>query len=383
MLRALIPALLVLAVDAVALGQVVANEKPALAKPGIGAWSEYRGDPLNTGVSYSRRPAYKGTKWKYFAGSPLTSTPAVAQGLVIAPSEGGFVNAIDAETGNRAWIRQCGSGALGQGIVFFFKDTPANGIYTGSKTGRIYCLDLKSGNILFESEPAKKEVYSSPKGDRRGIVFGSIDNTVHCIDPETGRHKWRVATHREVGATPAIVGDMVYVPCKDRYIYEIVYETGEVRRKLEMPSTSNSTPVIGLGFAFVMTSASKLVATDLFSGKVEWEAETTGDDQVTSALADGVLYVPVGAQLRAINAVTGEKLWQIECGHKVCPPIVNGDDVLFTARDRKFRVANRKTGEVTFSLDFEDGFVAGPVLVDGTVFVATDVNSGVHVHAIE
>jgi outer membrane protein assembly factor BamB len=375
--QARFPAVLLLA------AATLAAQAPPAPLPGVGAWTEYRGDPLNSGVSHSPRPAYRGPKWKYFAGSPLTSTPAVAAGKVIAPSEGGFVNAIDARTGAKVWIAQCGPGTPGNGIVFTSPLIHEGRVYVGSKPGTLHCLDLETGVEIFKVDLAKEAIYASPKGGAKGIVVSSMDGVIHCLDPATGASRWKVRTHREVGATAAIMGDRVLVPGKDRTFYEIDYASGDVVRRIEMPSTSNATPVIGLGFAHVMMSSGKAAAIDLLTGRIAHDVETTGDDQTTGAFADGILYLPVGQFMRAISGATGELLWEFRAGHKVSPPIVNGDDLLFTSRDRKFRVVERRTGNLHFELEFEDGFVAGPVLVDGVVYVATDVHSGVHVHAIE
>jgi hypothetical protein len=34
-------------------------------------------------------------------------------------------------------------------------------------------------------------------------------------------------------------------------------------------------------------------------------------------------------------------------------------------------------------LDFDEGFVSGPILVDGTVYLAADMDTGMHLYAIE
>lgn len=343
----------------------------------------FRGDLENTGISHSPRPKYTGLKWKHHCGSPLTSTPAVAAGKVIAPSEAGYVNCIDAATGKKVWEKKCGTGQAGMGIVFTSPLIVDGRIYVGSKTGTLYCLDLETGDIAFTFQAGEKEIYSSPKGDGRGVVFGTIDGTIWCVDPKTGKDRWKVDAHREVGATAAILGDVVYIPGKDRNYYQIDYRTGRVLSKPQLSATTHCTAALGAGYAFLVLGGRKSIAWDLLRGEQVWENEATSDDQIATGYADGVAYFPLGQFLWAIDAPTGKKLWEFKADHKIAPPVINGDDVLIAGRDRKFRVLDRKSGRETWSLDLGEGFVAGPVLVDGVVYLAGDANEGMHVFAIE
>ncbi len=351
--------------------------------PGVGSWTQFRGDPQNSGVSHSPRPAYKGLKWKYFVGAPLSSTPAVAAGKVIAPSEAGWVNAIDAATGRRAWVTRCGTGKAGGGIIFTSPLIHDGRVYTASREGRLYCLDLETGQQIFEFDAGDRELYASPKGDDRGIVFSSMSGAIFCVDPKTGKQKWKAQALREVGATVSILGDTIFVAGKDRNLYEIDYATGAMRPKTQLPGTTHCTAALGAGFAYLVTGGRKSQAVDLLDGRVVWEDDATSDDQIATAYADGVAYFPLGAVVRAVDGPTGRRLWEFKADHKVAPPLVNGNDLVVAGRDHKLRVLDRKTGAETWSLDLGEGFVAGPVIVDGVVYLAGDANEGKHVFAVE
>jgi outer membrane protein assembly factor BamB len=318
-------------------------------------------------------------------GAPTTSTPVVSQGLVITASEAGFVNAIDAATGKKVWIHKCGTGEFTKGIIFTTPFIFDGRIYVGNRAGTLYCLDLKAGEEIFTFQAGEKEIYASPKGDGRGIVFGTIDGVIWCIDPKDGKPKWKVEAHREIGATAAILGDTIYIPGKDRNLYEIDYATGNLRRKppFQLPGTTHCTAALGAGYAFLITGGRKCHAIDLLDGKVVWENDATSDDHIPPGYADGVAYFPLGQFLWAIDGPTGAKLWEFKAEHKVSAPVINGGEVLIAGRDRKFRVIDRKTGTEIWSLDLGEGFVAGPVLVDGVVYLAGDANEGMNIFAVE
>jgi outer membrane protein assembly factor BamB len=57
--------------------------------------------------------------------------------------------------------------------------------------------------------------------------------------------------------------------------------------------------------------------------------------------------------------------------------------VVIAGRDQHLRVLDRKSGQERWSLHLGEGFVAGPVIVDGVVYLAGDANEGLHVFAVE
>lgn len=361
--------------------------------PGRGAWLQYRGDLVNSGVSHSRVPDWSkvGVAWSYFAGGSLTATPAFAEGRVIACDELGVVHSIDGATGRKVWTRRVGPGGAGNGIVVSSPMILDGRIFVATKAGVVYALDFEKGEILWEYAVEEREgdgdaarIYASPKGDARGVVISSTGGRTHCLDPETGQARWSIDLFRETGASAAILGPNVYVASKDRLLREIDYATGEIRRKIELPGTTHSTPAIGYGYAFLITFQ-KTFAVDLTrpEGPVVWTGEATSDDKLMATVGgDGAVYFPLGQYVYAQDAPSGRTAWKAKAGHKVTPSVLVGRSLCFASRDRKFYAVDVASGETVYEKDLGEGFHAGPIVVDGSVYLASDVNSGVRVYCL-
>lgn len=95
-------------------------------------------------------------------------------------------------------------------------DTVTNGttnsgpkVIIGSGDGRIYCIDGRSGNILWRYQ-ATSYIFSSPAvGDLSGdgkpkVVFGCQDDRIYCLDCTNGSLVWRYTTRNVVRASPAL-----------------------------------------------------------------------------------------------------------------------------------------------------------------------------------
>ncbi|MSR74463.1 MAG: hypothetical protein EXS14_03185 [Planctomycetes bacterium] len=363
----------------VALLPIVAAQTPPEAKPGIGFWTQFRGDAASTGVSHSPRPAYKGVKWKHFLGGPSTSTPAVVDGKVIVATEAGWLTAVAVKDGTRIWQKKLACEAVIASSPLIIDGR----IYIGTRGGHVICSSVADGALVWTHKTGSLAVYASPKGDARGIVFGDMNGVVWCLDPATGAVRWQSKALREVASSVSMLGDNLYVASRGRALYELNYKDGAILRTFELPKATASTPALGMGFAYLMCGSDLAVAIDLLEGRMVWTHSNALDDQSSAAFADGTVYMPLGQHLKAMNGRTGEVLWTCLTNHKIGPPVINGDDILIACRDKVFRVVDRKTGKVTFELAFDEGFVSGPVVVDGVVYLAADMDMGVHLYAIE
>ncbi|NRA97078.1 MAG: PQQ-binding-like beta-propeller repeat protein, partial [Planctomycetes bacterium] len=319
-----------------------------------------------------------------------SSTPAMADGKIIVCTEDGDMHCVNAADGKGLWKVMCtNQRGAGHGIVFCSPLIYDGMVYVGNRIGQVWAVDFKTGEAkwTWQEEGLKPEIFSSPKGGKDGIVLGTVDQKARrghivCLDPKSGELKWRCPTSREVGATIALFGGNVYAPCKDRRIYEIEYSTGKLRRRLHLPGTTHCTPTIAMGFAFLVAGGKHSVAVDLITGETRWDHDAPCEDKIAVSFWKGRVFYPLGRYLRAFDAVSGNQLWEFEADHKLTPPCVAADgSVLLTGRDRFFRVID-KFGKEIKKINLGEPCVAGPILVDGVVYVTSDVNVGHHLFAL-
>ncbi|HMS15438.1 MAG TPA: PQQ-binding-like beta-propeller repeat protein [Planctomycetota bacterium] len=358
--------------------------------PGVKDWTAYRGGLGADGFSHSRRPEYGSMKlkWKYWTGANQSGTPAVGDGILVIGTEDGDLHGVHIHDGTKAWSTLVGPRVVGKGIVVSSPLILDGMTYVGNKAGILSAVHLKTGEIAWQYQVpgTKPEIYSSPRGDARGIVFGVVDGStgkVICLHPKTGEVIWTAHPRREVGASAAIFGDGVYIPAKDRILYELDYKTGKVRRELALPGTTHGTPALGLGMAYVMVGSGELAGIDLVTGETAFTVTPAGDDKSTLATSGKRLFVPTGRDLIARDPLTGAVQWKFTTSHKVGPPCAVGEDVIF-ATNAGFVFAVDKDGRELFKIDLGEPFHSGPIVVDGVIYVAAaGMRSGFHVYALQ
>jgi uncharacterized protein YjbI with pentapeptide repeats/outer membrane protein assembly factor BamB len=128
----------------------------ALTTPAISGSTVYVGDARGDSV-YAISAKAGALLWTYSAASQVGAAPAVGQGIVFVTTEGGTLDAVNANTGARLW--QFNLGASGPGAT-----APALAgavVYAASSAGTIYALNAESGKKLW-SLAYGEPVLSSP-----------------------------------------------------------------------------------------------------------------------------------------------------------------------------------------------------------------------------
>jgi len=114
-------------------------------------------------LSLRHRSIHRKEKWKYKSRMPITSSPAVADGILYFASSAGGLGAIDIATGKLKWV-------LPTEYERKFEAKNLHGLSSESQT-------IPDGWDLFMSSPAV---------DHGKVYFGSGDGNVYAVDAKSG-----------------------------------------------------------------------------------------------------------------------------------------------------------------------------------------------------
>ncbi len=324
---------------------IVATLLPAcLASVGAAEPTMYRGDAAHTGVyAAAAIPQLHGIKWRFRAGGPIISSPAVADGTVYFGSSDHCVYAVDAHTGAQRWKFTT------HGRVSSSPAVVAGRLYVGSYDGNLYALDAASGRLLWKfategerrysarhlhgAEPAAEvmpdpfDVFlSSPVVESGVVYFGSGDGHVYAVAADNGALRWRFKTGNVVHASPALANGVLYVGSWDSYFYALDAQSGAQRWHFKTGEDAaignqvgiQSSAAVAAGIVYFGCRDAHLYALDAASGAQRW-AVPTGTSWVVSspAVRDGTVYFATSdtATVQAVDAATGESRFQLSFNH--------------------------------------------------------------------
>ena len=313
------------------LGSVFAGVMPATAQPAESSWPMFRHDVRHTGYNSAetqlKPPLQK--LWHFETGGGVTASPAVANGAVYIASGDGNVYALDATTGDELWHFDTGgplasSPAIANGVVFIKGFDNVRGL-------AVWAIDANSGQELwfFVTGRTGHPERSSPAVANGAVYVGSCEGNVYALDATTGDELWHFDAGTCVESSPAIANGIVYIGggSNDGNLYALNALTGQQLWHFKDDYVSHvfvdSSPAVANGVVY--TIALDLCAIDALTGEKRWRFRHCLGSS-SPAVANGIVYVGCAHGFYAIDATTGDELWDFETGRAVVssPAVANG-----------------------------------------------------------
>lgn len=200
------------------------------------------------------------TLWQYYEMSGLThASPAVstALGVVICGCNDNFVYCLDQKTGKLLWKYETG-GEVKYGAIF---DEKKKMVIIGSMDGCVYCLSTITGEVVMKFS-AQAGFYSNAVLYNDTIIIGSLDKNIYCFDMKTKTELWRVATRGRIFASPVVHKQSIFIGSNDGSLYEIDAKTGKVISLIQLSERIVNKVIIkeekGERFIYIPTHACEL-----------------------------------------------------------------------------------------------------------------------------
>jgi len=222
-------------------------------------------------------------------------------------------------------------------------------------------------------------VLTAPAAAEGRVYAGSDDGNLYALSADTGELLWSFATGDVIRSTPTVADGKVFFGSNDNHLYALDAGTGEELWRYNTGEWVQYSPEVGNGMVYFGAPSQgdrKVHAVDAATGEVTWVTEhpfPIGASHTPTHLGDKV-YVQGSeyGQFYALNAATGETLWQAEVGGYVeSAPTVAGDVVYLTVANRAYAF-NEATGEVIWEVNTEEfparDFPA--LVVDGVYYLA-------------
>lgn len=225
----------------------------------------------------------------------------------------------------------------------------AGNLYTVAASGEVSAVAAETGDLVWQVD--LQQPISAGLGvlDNQLLVATS-NGELHMLSAADGSSLWTVATSSEVLAIPQATAGLVLVQSIDGRITAYAEDDAAIRWSYiaEVPNLTlrgTSTPVVDGSVSYVGFANGKLLAMDNKQGKVIWQQRISApkgrsdierlvDIDGPLQLVEDTLYV-VGYQgnLTAVEALTGNVLWQQPVSSVTTPSIYGGQVFVITDKD--------------------------------------------------
>jgi outer membrane protein assembly factor BamB len=282
--------------------------------------------------------------WTYDARYPISSSVAIAGGLVIAGDNGGNLHAVHVASGQAAWIyggsyKVVGLPAVyGDMVVFAQADGsitalslssgaelwkrspsqegPADTVVDGASVGdgkvfyvkgdgKLCALSASNGKELWTYD-AEMELRSAPSFSDGFVFVGEYQGLLSALDPQTGKRVWGGGAGGAIN-TPVVRDGHVYFSSWDGSIQSVLIKGVIPQWKANVGDPVTTPPFIEGDRVFVGTANGKVFALSKEKGDVLWGFETNGGTVAGTPIAAEGLVFAVGGQgtLFVLDAASG------------------------------------------------------------------------------
>jgi outer membrane protein assembly factor BamB len=360
---------------------------------GSDSWSTWRSDSENSGAGQTG-PVELNLRWKFGTGGGVVSTPVIADGRVYVGSQDKNVYCIDARNGRFLWsfmteARIKSSVAVADGRV-----------YVGPDDGYVYCLDAKNGTRIWRTEAggyieasfkAVTGIRSSPLVVGGRVYVGSLDTNLYCLDADSGDIVWTYKTEGHITSSPAVSDDVVYITSQEPNsgaLYKIDAAEGLLVWRCDIPYVMvadrgidlHVSPTVADGMVFVAANKQNYYGVNAETGDIEWTYFTTEGTEgiggylvASMAYHDGELYVVDMFFITALDASSGEAVWQSWIGTELYTSPAYADGKVYVTTDRRFvYVLNATNGDRLSFFETGSNSWSAPSLYEGRVYFGSN-----------
>ena len=167
-------------------------------------------------------------RWRAPIAGFYQAAPARAADLIVFGGDKGALTALHEADGSRAWTFRAEPHPQ-WGNSFPYPPACAGGmLYATCWNCRCYALDAATGDVAWISGPTKRPPFTPPLATADALYFCSHDRFVYCLERGTGKLRWQTQLPRKSPTTPVLVGTRLYVASEDHRVYALDAGAGDL-----------------------------------------------------------------------------------------------------------------------------------------------------------
>jgi outer membrane protein assembly factor BamB/Icc-related predicted phosphoesterase len=163
--------------------------------------------------------------WNYLTGTSLYSTPIASDNKLLVPATNDTLYAFSTQHGTKLWKVPGNVPFVADGVV-------VRGKWYQGGYKKFYKIDIATGSVDWCFSGLNSYCQARPAISRDKVVFGAWDCYLYCLDNRSGNLIWKWSDgktqelYSPANCVPVIKNDKVIIVAPDRYMTKISFEDG-------------------------------------------------------------------------------------------------------------------------------------------------------------
>ena len=249
-------------------------------------------------------------------------------------------------------------------------------LFLGCGDKYLYCLDKKSGKILW-TYVTNSAIIGSPSYYDGKIYFGTVDGIFYCIDVNNpNKYLWRFVTYSKIFNSPLINNDIVFFSADNGYVYALNANNGkevwnsffDTKSKIYGTISGDSNSI------FFITIDGYLYSLDQITGKLNFKKTLNLNTKSTPVIKDDFVYVlTYDGQLIYFNKYNGNYIGSFLFGENSnLTPAISNEYIALLSNNGKLTLLYKNNLSLKWSKNLSGFFDTSPIITDKYIFVGNN-----------
>ncbi len=356
---------------------MISKESP----PTESSWASFRATPDQRGVAKSILAEKPVLKWEFASPDGWVACVAIVGDHVYAPALSGYLHCLNLKTGAEIWKYRSIEDADPKKFAPGFKAAPLvtdSTIYIGDEDGVLHAIDRTTGlkKWVFASD-AEISGCVAPFGEN--LLLASHDSFLYCLTKE-GTEVWKFQTNDRINCSPGIADTYTFLAGCDEHLRVIDLNTGKEFRDMPLESFLIASPAVVGDLLYVGTHTGMVVCVDWRKGEFVWryEGPRKMPFHASAAVTDDLVIVGGhDKHVHAIDRLTGKVRWTFQTQARIESSGAVVDRRFFVGSgDKNLYGISLDSGEEVWKFNAGRGISAGIAIGEGHLIAGEDQQNG-------
>ena len=359
----------------------LANASTNEALPTATSWASFRATPDQRGVSKSQLSVRPELKWEFSSADGWVAGVAIVGHHVYAPALAGYLHCLNLNTGEEVWKYRSIEDPDPKKFAAGFKAAPfvtETAIYLGDEDGVLHAIDRATGKRLWIFA-TDAEIAGCVAMFGNNLLLASHDSYLYCVTTE-GKEVWKFQTNDRINCSPGIADTYTFLAGCDEHLRVIDLNTGKEFRDMPLESFLIASPAVVGDLLYVGTHTGLVVCVNWRKGEFVWKYEGPRKMPFHASAAVTDDLVIVGGHdkhVHAIDRTTGQAKWTFATRARIeCSGAVVDRRFFVGSGDGNLYGLSLDSGQEVWKYNGGRGISAGVAIGEGHLIVGEDEQNG-------
>jgi len=347
----------------------------------VTGWHSFRGSPDQRGIATTSLSDDPKLLWEFPSKDGWVGTCAIADDRIYAPALEGYLYCLDRTSGDVIWKYRSIESTDEDEFAAGFKAGPLvldDKLFVGDEDGFLHAVDRATGHQLWKFETGAEIAGGVAYWNGR-LILASYDSFLYCLSLE-GEELWTLQTRDRINCSPAIVDHFTFVAGCDSQLRVIDIQNGEETLAVDMNDYLIASPAIVGDSLYVGSHGGVVTALNWKTGSIEWLYEGNRELSIrASAVATDDLIL-VGSHdklMHAIDRRTGKARWTFATKSRIeCSAAVVDSRVFFGSGDGNIYGVALNSGKEVWKFHAGHPISGGMAIGNQCMVVGEDASDG-------